>query len=186
MLTNDCVPLHTGVQNPVDWVHPSFFAVQPQTLEASWVLANVWPGRPSLPLGCGTPHDPRKCPWLLYSQVFSCVLSQATLVSLLRLRIDLSSVQCALGSVVLRITDLKSHPCSWHHSLFHFMGWGRQVFFFTGMLQNWLTIHPFLLDTDYFQFWIAVNHFSRHIYIHLHVNRCFYFPWCELYCSTII
>ena len=35
MFTNDCVPLsnNTGVQSLIDWVHLTFFAVQPQTLK---------------------------------------------------------------------------------------------------------------------------------------------------------
>lgn len=141
----------------------------------------MWPGRPSPTLGCGTPHDPRKCPWLLYSQVFSCLQSQATLVSLLRLKIDFSSVQCALGSIALRITDLKSHPWSWHHSLFHFMGWGRQAFFFYIHATKLINIHPFLLDTDYFQFWVAVSHFSDiFIYIFMWIDVLFSLMWIVL------
>ena len=79
-------------------MHLTFCSVQPDKLQPSGFgqICDLY-GWPSLPPGCRTPDDPRNCPWLLYSQVF-CLSSQAPLVSLLKLEINLSSAWCACES----------------------------------------------------------------------------------------
>lgn len=43
----DCVPLNTGVQNPVDWVHLTFFAVQTLKPYGIWQMCDLG-GHPQL------------------------------------------------------------------------------------------------------------------------------------------
>lgn len=85
-------------KNPGYRVHHTFCSVQPYKLQPNGFeqICDLG-GWPFPPPGCRTPDDPRQYPCLLYSQLF-CLSSQATLVSILRLKIDLSRVWCACGS----------------------------------------------------------------------------------------
>lgn len=118
----------------------------------------------------------------MYSQVFSCSQFRATLVSLQRLKLNLSSVQYALGSTLLRIpvyrvthgADTTPHSTS--------QGGKLSVL----QVHYKLTNHSPIPCWSLWLFQVVVNGFYRHFCIHLPVGRCFYFSWCELYCSIVI
>lgn len=93
-----CLLVTSMSKNPGYRVHLTLCSVQPHKLQLNGFeqICDL-DGWPFPPQGCRTPDDPRKYPCLLYSQLF-CLSSQATLVSTLRLKIDLSRVRCACGS----------------------------------------------------------------------------------------